>query len=551
MKALLFWAAVVSGAVALHYRSWVRHRRHYAVFAGGMPVCRGSCAPLTQAQANLLGWVLPPADLAPTSFFKVPPAKRPGTTRIGVFGCSFVAGDEVAAGQDFPTLLQERFRRAGRRDVEVVNFGVSAYGMHQAYLLWQFLGQRYGLDETVFMPFEFHESRDTTFLMDTQAYGPIHSRFILDGGRLRLIAAAGASNKERSAGYYRMLPLWRYLRYDSKPPALLRSLLPASLSWKANPFYYWRGRDDEAFETYALIFRALADSAKSLYVVSDGDGALASRLAAAVGEGRAHFLQSRLFDFTAKNRTLYYAPHGHMSALGNRARADELYAWLSGRSTAVLDLPELRPAVWPAGPRAPGLPLDRAASVSVRAAGKIAGAFQYYDEDCLGCVTGRSPDFKKDGLAALLIEDRPEARLIGLHRPLRDGERVFLRLPDGRPSAVGAVRSPDGVLGRLVFSRGLPAAVSGAALTRPEGDILVARPGGSRGWRWKPADAPYYIYVRAPEGGGPSPADLPGVRSLDLVELAAGGRRWSRPLFGLARRRVSLPLDPETRLTGR
>ncbi len=485
--------------------------------------------------------MLPPKNLAPTSFFKVPPEKRPGTTRVGVFGCSFVAGDEVAPGQDVPTLLQERFRRAGRRDVEIVNFGVSGYGMHQAYLLWRFLGRRYGLDTTVFMPFEFHETRETTFLMDGQSYGPIHSRFIMRDGRLELVAAEGASNRERSDLYYRAVPLWRYLRYDEKPPALLRSLLPDSRRWPKNPFYYWHDGRDEVFATYVAIFKDLAASAKNLVVVSDGHGALATRLGAAVGDEKALFHQSTLWDFTARNRDLYYEPFGHMSALANAARADELYALLAGRPSVTLDLPALAPADWTSSRRPrPALPLDRAAAVSLRAAGKPAAVFVYYDPGCLGCKTGLEPDFKRDGVESLVVEDAPDRRLIGLRRPLIDGERLFVRSSSGAATPVGVVRSPDGVVGRMVFDGGMPAAASGLTLRTPSGPVLDARAAPARGFEWLPAQAPYYLYARAAEDGGPSPAADRAARSLDLAVLRPDGAVESRPLFALARRRVTI-----------
>lgn len=66
----------------------------------------------------------------------------PGVLRIEVFGDSFTFGDEVPVEQSWPALLEERLRERGIA-AEVLNFGVNAYGLDQAYLRWKHAGRRF------------------------------------------------------------------------------------------------------------------------------------------------------------------------------------------------------------------------------------------------------------------------------------------------------------------------------------------------------------------------------------------------------------------------
>lgn len=100
---------------------------------------------LNAEEGKSLGWSIT-ADSAPTlSFLHYPFAKKPGTIRIGIFGCSFVKGREGVYGDEFPSFLQRKLHRISSRPVEVINFGVDGYGMHQSWLLWSYLGKKYDL----------------------------------------------------------------------------------------------------------------------------------------------------------------------------------------------------------------------------------------------------------------------------------------------------------------------------------------------------------------------------------------------------------------------
>lgn len=79
-------------------------------------------------------------------FSKIPPAD---TLRIALFGDSFTAGDDVSDEEAWGYLLERKLKEAGIR-TEVLNFGVGAYGMDQAYLRWREQGKRFESDIVIF-----------------------------------------------------------------------------------------------------------------------------------------------------------------------------------------------------------------------------------------------------------------------------------------------------------------------------------------------------------------------------------------------------------------
>src|SRR6185503_13668523 len=105
--------------------------------------------------------------------------KPAGNVRVCAFGDSFTYGDEVADGHDFPALLQDVFDEQGRKNVEVLNFGNSWYGFHQAYVLWDRVGRRFGCDFVLLGPDCFQSERDTTFNHSNLAFPYyMHSRYV-------------------------------------------------------------------------------------------------------------------------------------------------------------------------------------------------------------------------------------------------------------------------------------------------------------------------------------------------------------------------------------
>ena len=73
----------------------------------------------------------------------------PDTLRIALFGDSFTAGDEVRDDETWGHQLEMKLNQAGIR-TEVLNFGVNAYGMDQAFLRWQKIGRGYAPDIVIF-----------------------------------------------------------------------------------------------------------------------------------------------------------------------------------------------------------------------------------------------------------------------------------------------------------------------------------------------------------------------------------------------------------------
>jgi hypothetical protein len=93
-----------------------------------------------------LGWTIAPHGVAPHCTANgqglrgdrdYSPAPPPGRVRIAAFGGSFVHGDQVANDGTWPALMEALDRR-----VEVMNYGVPAYGLDQSYLRYLAEGDR-------------------------------------------------------------------------------------------------------------------------------------------------------------------------------------------------------------------------------------------------------------------------------------------------------------------------------------------------------------------------------------------------------------------------
>lgn len=76
------------------------------------------------------------------------PRAEPGVRRIGVFGDSFTHGDDVAYDATFGEVLARQLQ-AREVAAEVLNLGVSGYGIDQALLRWREDGRPLGLDVVV------------------------------------------------------------------------------------------------------------------------------------------------------------------------------------------------------------------------------------------------------------------------------------------------------------------------------------------------------------------------------------------------------------------
>ena len=67
---------------------------------------------------------------------------EPGALRIELFGDSYTHCDEVPIEECWGTRLEARLNKKGV-PAEVINFGVSGYGVDQAFLRWRKLGRTY------------------------------------------------------------------------------------------------------------------------------------------------------------------------------------------------------------------------------------------------------------------------------------------------------------------------------------------------------------------------------------------------------------------------
>jgi len=299
---------------------------------------------LSRSQITQLGMAHREGMQSASSYALVESGKPAGVVRVGVFGCSFVNGKEAAFGQDFPSHLQRLFEADGNQDIQVLNFGVGAFGVQQSYLLWQYLAGEFELDTTVFSLYGFHRNRDNSFIMLNSIYAPVHGRYVLDGESIRLIEVSGADRRDAAKGYFRLIPSWNYLRFDAKTPPQIRALLPKGRELPLNPFYYRRDPEGELSELYGRIFADMASrSGRLLVLLNDRrseDFMNSSSSVLPFGTAR-----TSTENYTWDRDGLFRAPRNHPSALGYRVLAQETHSILTDRHEAHLIDVELLGAV--------------------------------------------------------------------------------------------------------------------------------------------------------------------------------------------------------------
>jgi hypothetical protein len=438
----------------LRYTYFVRHLTSYDVV--DLPSYVEPEFPrLSAHQIANLGWAHTTAHHPKSSYLNIERKKTPGTQRIGVFGDSFVEGMETEYGFDFPSLLEKHFHDVAISRVQVINFGVRSYGVHQSYLLWEYLGHEYNLDYVVVLPSAFHERRDSSFLYHYNSVGPVHARYILDGEEPRLVSVTGETRREAERAYNRIIPPWRYIRYDDKAPMFLRVLVPMDRQIRMNPFYYRPfDRRREVLRTYELLMEKLATRAKNLLVLCDND--VICDLRNAIRRDNVHFFRSRVSSVLDGVPELYRAPRFHLSALGNQLRAHELYFALIGKNGAGCDVVELSSSREdaPLSRSSSFRPLYEYENISVNIAGQAVASLVVHGSDAATPrIFEKSLDLQRHRIAALLWTMTDGGlTFVPIKFLLGEGEQLFLSFRlDGESMMIplGRIDASENVIGGL------------------------------------------------------------------------------------------------------
>ena len=207
-----------------------------------------------------LGWTIKPGGRwkiygansqgfrADTDYTALP---SPGTLRIAAFGDSFVHGSEVGNPYTWPAILGEMDPR-----LEVLNFGVGAYGLDQSFLRYQQDAVRFSPHVVLigFMSENIHRSVNTfpPFYVPEIFEPRSKPRFLLDGDSLLLLENPLAKREE-------------YRRLFKDDPSLIESLgehdFYYQTRYRPGPFF---------FLPSARLFRFLANALSSERILADG-----------------------------------------------------------------------------------------------------------------------------------------------------------------------------------------------------------------------------------------------------------------------------------------
>ncbi len=424
----------------------------------------------------------------PSSFPNFTIEKPATTRRVCAFGDSFTYGDEVTDGHDFPAQLSGVYRQRGHDAVEVINFGNSWYGFHQAYIAWDDIGRRFDCDAVLLGPDCFQPERDTTFNHTGLAFPYyLHARYVLEGEDVRLIEVTGETPKERFDDYFAFVPTYRYLRYDRSPPAALRALLPSGRT-VGNPFYYsLRTVRDEAYATYGALLRRWAREGIPIVVLHS----LPELVEMVNGLGEPVITAVRV---PRTERFPYSAPGGHYSSFGNRMVAEQYFALLEDPKAAVtlLDFEDVEAdATAELGDRVPTAVAESVSSydeIVVRLDGTPAGFFAVASVD--SSERGGTPgDFHESGvenLIALVPKNASvlDAAVVPVAGGVAPGDDVVLEIRHGgEPTEVflgtlSAVGSRTELMATTVAGLAFPGDVT---LTPDDSATaeLLGRPGGT------------------------------------------------------------------------
>ena len=273
-----------------------------------------------------------------------------GTLRIALFGDSFTWGAEVPDDGTWAYFLESGLNEAGL-DAEVLNFGVSGYGMDQAFLRWKLNGAEFSPDIVIF-GFQAENGKRNLNL-----YRPFYApaaysifskpRFVIEPDRLRLVNSPTVP-PDALPDFVENFGAWENAEYeyfydpdDFEDRIWLKSRLISTLLELSSKLY---SRSVEAKEFYSvdgesgrLTLRIVQEFAKDVeargadfYVLhlpkkeelqahSSGDRLIYSELMDAVREDHVVIdpLDELLEEAKRSSVDALYMPRGHFSISGN------------------------------------------------------------------------------------------------------------------------------------------------------------------------------------------------------------------------------------------
>ena len=152
-------------------------------------------------------------------------AKPENTIRIAVLGDSFTEAQGVAAEDTFWAVMEDNLRTCrawAGLDVEVINFGVSAYGTAQELITLRRFAWDYSPD-IVLLAFVENDFRD-----NLKISGKVRPYFTLEDGTLLL----DNSFREEPSFKFRRSKQGRFLYYAVNHSQARRRKTPFGLSWR-------------------------------------------------------------------------------------------------------------------------------------------------------------------------------------------------------------------------------------------------------------------------------------------------------------------------------
>ncbi len=438
---------------AVRYHYFLKNLNDYYSWAKAPTVPDSEFPKLTSREMANLGYAHTPAEHPVSSYINFPEEKKAGVIRIGTFGDSYTQGIEAAEGHDYPSFLQQQFKKAGFDHVEVINFGVKGYGIYQSVLMWEYLGKKYDLDYIIFMLRGYHTLRDLTFIKDRAGCVGVHARYILKGDQLEFVPVVGESRKEASLNYFRMFPPLRYILYDKKAPSFMRALLPPGRDLKVNPFYRPQelSEDEEISKSYTLLFEQIAKEAKNVIVFAHDN--LMGGLAKRIKSPNVYVLRSRMTSFL--DWGLYMAPRSHRSALGNDLQAQELFALLTGKGMPESPVIQVHESSEPSQNNIGFVaqPLNHYEDLSVSLGGYSAGTFTEMRDTSIRHK--KEIKLKENKMAGLLFLSSSQMSFLPLDLLVKQDEPVYLSFrATGNPVRIpiGKTDTVSGVMSRIILA---------------------------------------------------------------------------------------------------